>query len=410
MRRAVLLSAVLLFVTAAHADWQSIGPDGGYIQAFGIDPQDASVLYAVPYEYPANGRMLRSTDAGASWTAVGVVPSQNVTFFAVDPHHNSLLYAGGRTGQLCRSTDRGANWSLVSMPGYGTGIASDRVTPGRLYVSGYYNHGGANRSAVYVSTDYGLTWTPSMPEPDSTGYAYCVAADPVDSGTVYVGAYRSKVFKSTDAGASWAQVSSGIPTNAAVQALSVNRTDNEVVLAATSGGLFRTTDGGAVWGRVGAMTSGMGVRFSTVDPSVAYAVAREDSFRVYVSTDAGASWTAPMPGYVTGKVGNLVPDPGDAATAYVSSTLGIHRSTDQGVNWHAAHTGLRITKISCISGSRENPRRLYLEMDANGVYRSTSGGDTWTRCSDFLACGNICGIGVGASTDRDVLYALEGKG
>ncbi|MBN2536899.1 hypothetical protein JXB37_01335, partial [candidate division WOR-3 bacterium] len=203
-----------------------------------------------------------------------------------------------------------------------------------------------------------------------------------------------------------------LPANTGVMGLSVSGADNRVVLAATSYGMYRTTDAGGTWTAVGGglMSGVQGVAFSPADPANAWTVGRSDSIRVFVSTDTGRTWTSPVPGYVTNKTAYLVPDPGDGATAWVSAMTGVFRSTDLGANWHEAHAGLCIGRVPCISASPEDPRRLYLEADDNGVFRSETGGDSWARCSDFLECGNICAIGVASATDRDVLYALEGSG
>lgn len=405
-----LLALLVLVAGLAAGSWQSVGPDGGYIQAMAIDPSVPARVYAVPYEYPADARVFRSEDRGASWSVAGTIPYYSVTALEVDPHDSNLLYALARGTMLYRSTDRGASWTGVTLPAYAAGISPDPLAPGRVYLAGYYSYGGEYRGAAYISTDHGRTWSVSMPRPDTTGYAYAVAADPMDTGTVYLGAAYSQLYKSTDAGATWLRASNGIPYTASIQGLSVSCADNRVVLAAVSSGMYRSTDAGANWVPAGSMTGVMSTAFSGADPSVAYCVGRSDSMRVWVSTDAGATWTLPVPGYTTLKTTALHPDPAEPATVWLNTQVGIYRSTDRGANWQTAHTGLRIAKISCVSTSPDDPSRLYVEVSENGVFKTPDAGATWTRCSDFLSCGNICGIGIARGGGRDALYALEGSG
>jgi photosystem II stability/assembly factor-like uncharacterized protein len=193
------------------------------------------------------------------------------------------------------------------------------------------------------------------------------------------------------------------------QALSVNPANNRIVLAAQTDGMFRSTDAGANWVQVGAMAGMMSGSF-TAGAAYACGLGRGDSTRVYVSTDSGATWFAPVPGYTTAKTAKLTPDPVAPRDLWLNTQSGIHRSTDLGGNWSTAHTGLRVTKISCISASPIEPSRLYVEVAENGVFKSTDAGETWTRCNDFLSCGNICGIGIADGGGRDILYALEGSG
>ncbi|MFO7638399.1 MAG: hypothetical protein R6X14_03715 [bacterium] len=410
MRFLWLILTTALVSLPALAAWESVGPDGGYIMAMAIDPREPARVCAVPYDYPDSARLLASTDAGGSWNELGRLPDTYVMVLAIDPGDHERLYAIGRGNLLHRSTDGGRNWASSSLPGYGMALAVDPLAGGRLYVSGYYYHGGAYRAAAYVSNDHGASWTVSMPQPDTTGYGYAVAADPVDAGAVYLGAGSSQLYKSTDAGESWRRASDGLPAGSSVQSLSVNPVDNRVLLAATSSGFYRTADGGGRWTLTGSFDRTQSVAFSPVGGAVAYGLVWTDAMRVCVSTDGGVSWVVPSPGYVVLKSAVLHADPGAAATVWVNTQTGIYRSTDAGSNWHPAHAGLRITRISCVSPSPVDGRRLYLEVHENGIFRTESAGDSWTRCSDFLACGNICGIGVAPGGGQDVLYALEGAG
>jgi photosystem II stability/assembly factor-like uncharacterized protein len=400
---------ILLVAGTALAEWRSIGPDGGYVQALAIDPQDPSVAYAVSYEYPANARLFVGTGSGASWEPRGRLPQPSVSFLAKDPFEDSLLYSAVRQN-FYRSTDLGQNWVAVAIPGPGTNMACDPLVPGRVFMSGYYSYGSQYRPSLYVSTDFGQTWEVSMATTDTIGYGYGIGVDPVDTGTVYLGASYSQLYRTTDAGASWTRVSNGLPDRATTQKLSVNADDNSIVLAATSGGMYRTTDAGGNWSAAGPMSYASAVEFSGADPAIAYAVGMTDSTRVMVSTDHGATWTAPVPGYTATKVTKIAADPGDANTSWMCTSYGIHRSTDRGANWHNAHTGLTISSVSCISASPVDERRIYLELYQVAVYSSDCGGDTWEQCSYFLSCGNVCGIGIAGAFDQDVLYAQEGSG
>jgi photosystem II stability/assembly factor-like uncharacterized protein len=395
---------------AASAAWVSLGPDGGYVQAFGIDPQAPARLYAACYDYPEDSRVFGSTDAGASWSMLGRIPYSSVTSLTIDPFDPDVIYAAGRGSGLYRSDDGGANWVLCNLPGYGQSFDWDASVAGRVYSGGYYLNGSSYCAALFISTDWGSSWSVSMPRPDTVFYAYACGADPSRSGTVYLGSNYGYIHRTTDAGASWTQTNAGIPSTASVQALTVN-SDGSVVLAATSAGIFRSTDQGASWTLgAGSPASVMSARFSPGDARHAWTLGRADSMRVYVTTDAGATWVRPVPGFVTSKTASLVPHPEVPTSAFLGTQTGIFRSTDQGANWHTAHTGLRIAKISTITAGPWDSDRAYLEMSENGVFKTQDRGTNWTRCNDFLSCGNICGIGVAPEPGGDALYALEGSG
>jgi len=403
------IAALLFGLSAASAAWVSVGPDGGYVQVLAIDPARPQTLFAAIYDYPENARLFRSDNAGASWTLVSRIPYSSITLLCVDPHDSAYLYAGSRTNTIFRSSDRGRTWTQFTLPGYASAFDPDPLVSGRLFAGGYYLYNSEYRSALYVSTNRGQTWTASMPRPDTVFYGYACAADPSSSGRVYLGSTSGYVHVTTDAGATWNVANSGIPSSDYVQSLTVNSAG--VVLAATGSGVYRTTNSGANWTRAsGAPTSATFIQYCRSDASRAWSLGRTDSMWVFVSTDAGANWQKPVPGYSTAKVANLVPDPGTGSTAYLSTQLGIYRSTNMGANWQTAHSGLRIAKISTIAAGPWNSERVYLEVAENGIFKSANRGLDWTRCNDFLSCGNICGIGVQPGTYGDILYALEGSG
>jgi photosystem II stability/assembly factor-like uncharacterized protein len=69
------------------------------------------------------GSVLETTDAGATWTALGAVPPGWVVgrFAMVDPDHGwAVLYSGGPSGAmqsgLARTTDGGRRWAVVTVP------------------------------------------------------------------------------------------------------------------------------------------------------------------------------------------------------------------------------------------------------------------------------------------------------
>ena len=73
----ILLGALLVTsrMTAEGGinSWTSIGPEGGAIAALAIDPMTPGVLYAA-----AGGGVFKSTNGGASWSAVMMRDSKRV--------------------------------------------------------------------------------------------------------------------------------------------------------------------------------------------------------------------------------------------------------------------------------------------------------------------------------------------
>ncbi len=110
------------------ATWESIAE--GLPSDFGfpivVDPGDPDTIFVFPLgggdgRYPpeAKARVWRSTDAGATWEAMGNgLPDRFYVgvmrdAMCADDHARAGLYLGGRNGAVWSSTDRGESWRQI---------------------------------------------------------------------------------------------------------------------------------------------------------------------------------------------------------------------------------------------------------------------------------------------------------
>lgn len=409
----VMVSCLCLLAALASiglAEWSPIGPDGGNVLALAIDPQAPATMYVLPYEYPDNPRVFKTTDAGASWLAVGRCNEQYVNCAMVDPFDGNTIYALGRSEAVSRSTDGGASWTSYALPATTVGLAGDPLVEGRIYACGY-RYDSFTVAVVSVSTNRGMTWAPVVLDPD-TNYASAVACDPTDAGVVYAATAYGQVFKSTDGGLAWSPTGPGIPDLTYLSSITVNPGNPAIIVAGGYGGVYRTADYGANWSQVRTMTGVADVEFSPIGAATGYAIAY-DSVRNAVfstSSDSGATWQVQQSGIAMGKSTGLAASGLGPDRAYVWGASGVFQTADRGAHWSPANSGIRIATISTIAVAGWDSRRVYAEAAGNGVFKSGNGGAAWERCEDFLSCGSICGIGLASGADGDILWALEGSG
>jgi len=399
--------ALLALASISYAEWAATGPDGGNIVALALDPLQPATLYALPYEYPSGPRVFKTTAGGGNWTDVGLLPDYSVNRLLVDPHESDYLY-GMTSSMVWCSTDGGSSWDNYGFPTPATGLAADPLVSGRLFACGY-NYSAYPVPVVMTSTDYGQSWSADVLDPD-TGYAYCVAFDPVDTGTAYAGCQYGLVFKTTDGGAHWDSACTGLPGTTYVQDIVVNPGNADVVLAAAGDGVYRSTNAGGSWAKAGGIATAFDVALSAANPALAYCLGYDTAPCLFVSTDSGVTW-AVQPGNVQqSKGGSLITDPSNGDVVYSPGATGVNKTTDRGEHWAAANTGIRIATISTMCTSPWDYSRVYVECYENGVFRSSDHGANWARCTDFLSCGAICGIGLSPGGGTDTVYALEGSG
>ncbi|MHB8839151.1 MAG: WD40/YVTN/BNR-like repeat-containing protein [Gemmatimonadaceae bacterium] len=188
----------------------------------------------------------------------------------------------------------------------------------------------------------------------------------------------------------------------------------------TGGGVWKTEDAGISWRNISDgffRTSSIGaITVAESDPNVIYVGTGEHAVRgqsssfgdgVYKSTDAGKTWTK-IGLEKTKQISNIRVHPRNADLVYVAAQgdrwtgtpdRGIYRSTDGGRNWTLVLKGENATSgASALSMDPTNPRVLYAAFwdhqrqpwmvrsggPGSGIWKSTDGGDSWTRLTQGL--------------------------
>ena len=208
----------------------------GSIGAIAVAPSDPKVLYVGTGEADMRSDiaqgvgMFRTSDGGATWTAIGLTDSQQIGKILVDP--------------------RDPNVVLVAALGHPYGPNAER--------------------GVFRSTDGGRTWTKTLFKDADTG-AIDMAFQPGDPDIVYAALWQTRrppwntyppsngpgsgLYRSTDGGRTWAQLAGhGLPAAPGRIGIAMTPADPRRVYAlidaAEGGGLYRSDDAGQTWTRV----------------------------------------------------------------------------------------------------------------------------------------------------------------
>ena len=111
MRLGMLAAIVASMLAApAHAlEWVSEGPAGGIVSGIGVHPTDPHVAYAA-----SESRLFKTVDGGAHWTRLDPgIDYGYIQVIVVDPVDPAIVWIGGRMDGVLRSTDAGATWTPV---------------------------------------------------------------------------------------------------------------------------------------------------------------------------------------------------------------------------------------------------------------------------------------------------------
>ncbi len=198
--------------------------------------------------YIGTWRLFTSTDLGNTWSAPGgdmdLTKGVNergrdvVTAIGISRSDARVIYTGSAQGRAMRTTDSGATWTDVTRGLPDRFITSVVVHPTNPQVA-YIGVSGFNTTHIFKTTDMGATWTAaSSGLPDIPVNALLI--DPNSADTIYAGTDVG-VFQSVDGGASWRDFSKGLPpvivmgfaaqSNGLIQAATYGRGVYEIVAA-----------------------------------------------------------------------------------------------------------------------------------------------------------------------------------
>src|SRR5262245_18258322 len=211
--------------------WRSIGPfRGGRTRAVAGVPSQPNVFYIAQ----VNGGVFKTDDYGRTWNAIfDDQPTGSVGSIAVAPSDPNIVYVGSGEGLqrpdlsvgdgIYKSTDAGKTWTHL---GLRDGqqipqIAVDPRNPDHILVAVAGHPYGPNAErGIFSSTDGGQTFEKVLYKDENTGGAD-VLFDPSNPQIAYASLWEARegpwengswngsgggIFKSTDGGRSWKQL------------------------------------------------------------------------------------------------------------------------------------------------------------------------------------------------------------
>ena len=215
--------------------------------------------------------------------------------------------------------------------------------------------------------------------------AQCIAVDPNDPDTLYVGTSDEGLFKSEDGGGRWDKLA-GIE-HPRVTAVTVSPADGTVYAGTEPSTLFVSHDGGESWRELEGMRNLPSALTWSFPPRPwtshvrAIALSHADSNIVVVgielggvvrSTDGGELWQDQRPG-AQADCHSLATHPKAPKLLYEAGGGGFVRSHDFGDSWEAADEGMGLHYVWGLAVDAEDPLLVYASA-ASGPGRAHGGG------------------------------------
>lgn len=218
----------------------------------------------------------------------------------IDPNNTNRIYVGSRSGGFWRTTDEGANWAGTTDSLFASGVNAITARPSgpeNVFIN-VRNAVNGHSHGIYKSSDSGDSWTETNFNPTNTGFG-------------------------------------GLGNYFLVYEMEYHPTISNLMFVGTSNGIYRSTDELNTYTQLLPTAEIRQIKFHPTDPNIIYAYdgrsINGNRSRVYVSTDAGLTWT--LSSTVAGNnnqfslisVSTACPD-----CLFFHSSNGVWKSEDQG--------------------------------------------------------------------------------
>lgn len=302
--------------------WSNVsdGYFGGTVGAVAVSESDPNVIYAGLGEKTVRGNVSsnfgvwKSTDAGKTWTFLGLEDTRHIGRIRIHPTNPDIVYvaAMGDLWQsseargVYKSTDGGETWDKILYANDDAGAVDLVFEPGnpRIIYASTWNvrrtpHGfssGGPGSDLWKSTDSGATWEklselPNMPEGPLGIIGVTVSPANPDRVWAIIEAEDGGVFRSDDAGETWEKTSSDRALRSRAwyytRIIADSQDENKVYVMNVSYAV--STDGGMTFTLHNAPHGDHHDLW--IDPEDNQRMIIADDGGAQVSTDGGDSWT-----------------------------------------------------------------------------------------------------------------------
>jgi photosystem II stability/assembly factor-like uncharacterized protein len=386
----------------------------------------------------SNNQLYRSTDLGVTWTEIYNQGNQR---FVIDKEDN--IYKSDYQGYVSISKDGGDTWerNRVALTNESTQQLS--ANNGEVVVN-------FNNAGLYISEDYGSTWSEvgSYPiatiitdmgvtsnnrifasmESNSSGLqytddsgdnweavnnnllSYVYAIHITDDDVIFASSNSTKILKSTDNGESWFGSGNGINNNDQIYEITDNV--NGKLFARGNRGLYTSIDVGANWTEVyydeNTYLGGWNENYLwPMQNGDVLILIRDNSnndhklYRVEKATNNLVE-IINVPGSIKY---SLIVMPNDRIL--VNTNQGTYQSTNNGASW----TSYSVNNFpGNVSDYIVNAGGEFIVIDYNNISTTSDNGDSWQRESNPIGNNNIGLSSIVLSRDGIMYLGSQGRG
>jgi photosystem II stability/assembly factor-like uncharacterized protein len=376
--------------------WRSIGPQrAGRARALAGVPSQPNVFY-IGFD---NGGVWRSTDFGSTWVALfDHQPTGSIGAIAVAPSNPNIIYVGSGAGIIrpdlsvgdgvYKSTDAGKTWTHLGLRDSQmiANIEIDPRDPNRLFVAALGHPYGPNpERGIFRSTDGGSTFEKVLFKDEYTS-GNDVRIDPKNPDTIYAALWQQQqgfyengafggtdggIFKSTDGGSHWQTLTQGLPP--VIEAnLAIAPGNSQVIYAM----IAHPAPAGGRGGRGGGANGSISF-YKTTDAGAHWSLATDDPRVAETGSQRHPPDERPLGRIGGGDLPTIVVDAKNENVVYSCSTV-YWRTEDGGLTWSAVRGAPGGDDYQKSWVNPNNPNIILLVSDQGAVV-SANRGESWSN-------------------------------
>ena len=404
-------------------EWSMQGPSNvaGRCNALAVKPDDQNVVLAGF----STGGIFKTVDGTFTWYPVFddniELSIGDITF---DPSNPNIVYAG--TGDpnvpsiayngngVYKSTDAGESWSYLGLADKGiiSKVVVNPANPQQILVAAMGNpYVRDNERGIFRSNNGGATWEKVLFVSNQAGASDLVMS-PANPNILYASFWdrirnnresvifgpNAKIYKSSDGGATWTQLTNGLPTGTLGRTgLAVSQTNPDKLYVlyidslSTPHSMHKTTDGGNSFTPVNitSLEDACGnfgwyfgkIRLNPLNDEDVYFLA----ILLWRKQAGSNSWMSAAGGHADSH--DLVFTP--SGRRYWANDGGVYRNNPGQMLWMKSQN-LPTTQIYQVSINPHEPDLYWIGAQDNGIQQGTGGSliNGWTQI--FAADGFKC--------------------
>jgi photosystem II stability/assembly factor-like uncharacterized protein len=295
----------------------------GSIGAIAVAPSDPNIVYVASGEglqrpdLSVGDGIYKSTDAGRTWTHLGLRDSQQIPQIIVDPRNPDRVfvavlghpYGPNEERGIYRSLDGGRTFARVLYIDENTGgseLAFDPSNPNIVYAGLWESRQGPWENAawsgtnggLFKSTDGGTNWRKLEPAAPDATIQINIGIAPSNPRRIYAAvalARGTAIFRSDDAGATWARLPDTRPASRIgggdLPRLAVHPTDPDTVFV-TSTVSWKSTDAGRTFRAFKGAPGGDDYQNLWINPHNPDVILYASDQGATITVNGGATWSS----------------------------------------------------------------------------------------------------------------------